>query len=303
MKEKDSINTNETNIVMDNKSIIGEDPTDFINHNVQQTYPDTCAIKSQQLILEDFGINMTEDQLVAEAINQGIYAPGGGTLPQDVGKLLENHGVDVEVTENGSIIDLSRALAEGHKVIIGVDSGELWKGGIFEFVEDLFQPGADHALIVAGIDVASNEVILTDPGSGEEGARYPLDKFLDAWEDSGNFMVETAQPVPLEFCPEMAGFNYELGHIENIGHMPYSYFEQTVLPINDALGVDFSFHDSLFNDFANMVCGGQFGFSPSLIEAVEDISMTDITPHDLTEEFESYVPDIDIPDSYDLNMM
>lgn len=30
----------------------------------QQTYADTCAIKSQQIILNEFGIPATEDQLV-----------------------------------------------------------------------------------------------------------------------------------------------------------------------------------------------------------------------------------------------
>ena len=34
---------------------------DFTNP-YQQTYPDTCAIKSQQLIMNDFGIPVTEDQ-------------------------------------------------------------------------------------------------------------------------------------------------------------------------------------------------------------------------------------------------
>ena len=272
---------------MEENRIIGEDPIDLNQFDVQQTYPDTCAIKSQQLILEDFGLELTEDQLVAEAINQGIYHPGGGTYPQDVGKLLETHGVPVEVTENGSIIDLTRALAEGHKVIIGVDSGELWKDGPFEFIEDMVGgEQADHALIVAGIDVANNEVILTDPGSGEAGARYPLDQFLNAWEDSGNFMVETTEPAPLEYNPEMTGFDYELGHIDNIGSMPYAYFENNILPITEAMSVGFEHQSMFFDNFHQMIEGEANSFSSDIISSFgEDSNLSDF---DLSESFDPF---------------
>jgi hypothetical protein len=111
---------------VEEKNIIGEQPQNQFNPEIKQNYFDTCAIKSQQLILEDFGIDITEDQLVQEAIVKGVYHPGGGTMPQDVGKLLLEHGVPIEVTNHANLIDLTHALAQGHKVIIGVDSGELW---------------------------------------------------------------------------------------------------------------------------------------------------------------------------------
>lgn len=37
---------------------------DFYNPEVQQIFPDSCAIKSQQLILNDFGIEVSEVDLV-----------------------------------------------------------------------------------------------------------------------------------------------------------------------------------------------------------------------------------------------
>ena len=39
---------------------------------IQQQYSDTCAIKSQQLILNDYGIDVTEDQLVQDSVDQGL---------------------------------------------------------------------------------------------------------------------------------------------------------------------------------------------------------------------------------------
>ena len=41
------------------------------NNSIQQEYADTCAIKSQQLILNDFGVPVSEDQLVQYFIEHG----------------------------------------------------------------------------------------------------------------------------------------------------------------------------------------------------------------------------------------
>lgn len=274
---------------MSDNRIIGENPEDIYNPNVQQTYPDTCAIKSQQLILEDFGINISENQLVNEAMIKGVYSPGSGTIPQHVGILLNDHGVPVETTMNATVLDLTRALAEGHKVIIGVDSGELWENGFLENFEDLFSDGADHALIVAGIDASTHEVILTDPGSGQEGIRYPLEQFIDAWQDSGNFMVETVNPAPLEHNLEMVGFDYNTGHIDNIGSIPYSYFEDVLLPINENLNEVLSLQDEFFNDFHNMVNGQQFTISPELSEAIKSVPfLENDETFDTNTKFEPY---------------
>jgi len=162
--------------------------------DIQQSYPDTCAIKAQQIILEQKGISVSEDQLVQESIDNGWYRPGTGTSVVDVGKLLELHGLEVECSINGSIDDLADSISKGNAVIIGVDSGELWHNGPWEELEDwIFGPQADHALIASGVVVnpltGEQEVLLTDPGTGEVAHPYNLDTFLDAWDDSNNFML------------------------------------------------------------------------------------------------------------------
>lgn len=135
--------------------------------DIQQEFPDTCAIKSQQIILESHDINVSEQDLVEESIDKGWYVPGqGGTMPEDVGNLLEEHGMTVNHFDNATIDDIASELAKGHQVIVGVDSGELWQPGHFESLEDFFKlGGADHALIVSGIQVnpltSEREVLLT----------------------------------------------------------------------------------------------------------------------------------------------
>lgn len=201
--------------------VIGQD------NEVQQQGIDTCAIKSQQIILNDFlspENQVTEQQLVDWSIANGLYQ-GGGTNPSDVGKILQAGGVPCTQKVDANIFDLTNELAQGHKIIIGVDSGELWEPGLKEWFEDIFAgDNADHALIVAGIDNTdpnNPKVLLTDPGSGDTCKPYPLDQFMDAWQDSGCFMVSTdVSPAefastqiqhgqPSMYLPEIAGQSYQ----------------------------------------------------------------------------------------------
>jgi hypothetical protein len=161
---------------------------------IKQGFVDSCAIKSQEIILNYMGIDVDEAILRDEAIDNGWYTPGMGTPVNHVGRLLESHGLSTHQQHHASTYNLISELSKGHPVIVGVDSGELWNPGASETFEDIIiGPKADHALIVGGIefndDFTSGAVSLIDPGTGEFGASYDIDHFIDAWEDSDNFMV------------------------------------------------------------------------------------------------------------------
>lgn len=204
--------------------------------DILQQFNDTCAIKADQIVLKSFGIEISEEQLRQEAIDLGIYIPGQGTIPDHAGDLLNNHNVQTHVVYNAHVYDLVNELAQGHKVIVGVDSGELWNPSILELIEDWFGGHADHALIVTGIDttdVNNVQVIITDPGSGDVAIRYPMGQFIDAWYDSNCIMIATDDAPPAEFEPLMVNFDYEAGHIDSIGDIPYETFVSDILPVVD----------------------------------------------------------------------
>ena len=194
---------------------------------IQQQYPDTCAIKSQQIILNEFGIPVTEDQCVQYAHEHGWYN-GGGTSPEDVGKILADAGIPCTQSE-ANVYDLVGELAQGHKVIVGVDSGELWDKGILEWLEDFFMGSVpDHALIVAGIDVSDPNnpmVIVTDPGTGDSNKMYPLDQFMDAWSDSNCYMVSTDVATP-SVTESFVQNGMTDGHIDTVAGVDYNTFTQ-----------------------------------------------------------------------------
>lgn len=179
---------------MEDNTFFGKGNYNIFSEDVLQNYPDTCAIKSQQLILESNGINVSESELRDEAMRNGWYAPGVGTPMESVGNLLENHGMEVHRFVNASVPDIAYELSRGHQVIVGVDSGELWNAGADETFEDIISGDrADHALLVSGIVIdpftAEESILLTDPGTGDVCMEYPAEQFEDAWDDSGDFMI------------------------------------------------------------------------------------------------------------------
>jgi hypothetical protein len=196
----------------------------------QQQLPDDCAIKCQQFVLEQFtGHAVAEGTLVSEAMEHGWYAPGRGTSPEDVGKLLELHGVGITPYLHASQFHLAMELAQGHKVIVGVESDALWNHNpLLEALRDMIgvHGSADHAVVVSGIDTSDPQHVLvqvSDPGTGQPLAGYPLEQFLDAWRGSDFFMVATQDPAPAHL-PEMAHFDYVVGHIADVAGQPYDQF-------------------------------------------------------------------------------
>jgi len=168
------------------------------SQEIRQGHPDTCAIRSQEIVLRDFGIDVDEETLIEEAVENGWYCENG-TKDSDVGRLLELHGVQVTRYVDAGINDLVDQLEAGKKVIVGVDAGELWDPDGEYFEDFFFGENADHALIVSGVDASDPDnvkVIVTDPGTGEVAKAYPLEQFMDAWEDADNCMVVTNEPSP-----------------------------------------------------------------------------------------------------------
>lgn len=192
-------------------------PTDGggFSYDVFQGEQPACAVYSQYNVLKDYGYTGTAEDLVAEATDNGWYDPENGTSFQNIGKLLESHGVPCDVFINANRYNLFGELAQGKKVIVTVDSGELWCDGklskLGEMLGDILPGGADHALVVTGFDTSDPEnvmVTLTDSGSGQAAVSYPIKQFEDAWSDGHCTMIVPREPPPDEMnLPAMANLN------------------------------------------------------------------------------------------------
>ena len=178
---------------------------------IRQPDDHSCALRSQQIILRDFGIDIPFQDLEKLALEYGVYSENGTNM-YDVGKVLELAGVGMHQVEGSNMLDLTSELSKGHRVIVGVDADELWYSDkltdkLKNWFNDTFkEQGGNHALIVAGVDVNPQnpddvKVILTDPGSGALRVEYPMNQFMDAWKDSNCYMVATDNPAPYQYDP------------------------------------------------------------------------------------------------------
>ena len=176
---------------------------------IQQPDDHSCALRSQQIVLRDFGIDIPFDKLEQIALDNGVYT-NEGTYTYDIGKVLELAGVGMHQVTGNTMYDLMNELAQGHRVIVSVDAYELWNndtayGRLKNWFDDVFgNQGGNHALIVAGVEVNPNDVndikvVLTDPGAGHLRIEYPAEQFMDAWRDSNCFMAATDAPAPYQY--------------------------------------------------------------------------------------------------------
>ncbi|MFI6979360.1 hypothetical protein ACIBSV_12340 [Embleya sp. NPDC050154] len=172
------------------------DPVGDAQYWQQQTSPTSCAVVSQGMILEKLtGVPLDENALMTEAQQAGIYDPETGTRTDDIGKLLEMHGVDTDMVPGADMRQMLDALEKGDQVIVALDAQEIWSpvhdpntGAPLE--QD---PTMGHAVWVTGIDTqpdGSVYVLLNDSGAPfGQTEPIPLADFVNAWQDRDTTMI------------------------------------------------------------------------------------------------------------------
>lgn len=185
-------------------NVIGDPGGQIDSWHVQEG-GSSCAVVSQEFVLETVtGQDFSEADLVAEATEHGWFTDEGGTSPDDMGKVLELHGVGVDRSNGNDLDSIEQVLADGRQVMVALDSDEIWypDESADGLLTDHFMPGMDanHAVQVIGVDRTDPDnpmVVLNDSGTPNgQGSMIPADVFLDAWSDSDHYMVQTTGGPP-----------------------------------------------------------------------------------------------------------
>lgn len=157
----------------------------------------TCGICSCEGVLRQFGIEVTESELVEHAALNGECAivldleKCGGTSGFDQAEILRDHGVPAHMEQVDSLEDVAEHLEQGRAVIAQVNCGVLWNDG--NYFDD---GGANHAIVVTGVarSPETGEVIgvfVNDSGTGQAGRLVDATEMRAAWLDAGGFAVVT----------------------------------------------------------------------------------------------------------------
>lgn len=173
-----------------NPALVSGDPATSMEEWEFQGSTNRCALYSQKFVIQELtGEEVDIEEMEAIAEQNGWFNDGTAFL--NMNKMLDLYGIENEMSFNNDISDIKECLDNGGKVIVSIDSDEIWRG------EDhnIFSPmsGADHAVEVIGIDNTDPNnpmVILNDSGSPNGcGEMVPLDTFVDAWEDGNCQMI------------------------------------------------------------------------------------------------------------------
>lgn len=225
--------------------------------NIYQGNQPTCAIRSQEIIMRDYGVAIPQEELIAFAQTNGWYDPdpeNGGTPRDATGNLLDAVGIETKRYDDASIFDIISELRAGHRVIVSVDADELWVKNEPNLFKRLFGElnnkindkldelsgvqGANHALIVGGVNVNPDnpsdiKVVLIDSGSGDVCIEYSFKDFKKAWDDSHHHMVTTTEPAPFQYnyhTHEMEPSNFNTDFIPSMVTMPTGLQNEFHLP-------------------------------------------------------------------------
>jgi hypothetical protein len=113
-----------------------------------------------------------------------IWQPGGSTDNRDLPVLLAHYGIR-SIMGPSTIEGIEQELAQGHKVIAGVNSETLWHQRGDHSIED-------HFVVVTGIDTGAGVVHLNDSGSNTgRDEQVPIATFERSWATSNNLAVIT----------------------------------------------------------------------------------------------------------------
>lgn len=175
----------------------------------QQDTNYSCAVAGQVSIINQYLDAIGEDGISeGEALyvaHQNGWVSEGGTSIENMSRLMEHAGIPCHHMHNASAQDLALELQQGHRVMVAVDADELWADNsvlsqFYQWFQEAFgldtsdfNP-ANHAVVVTGINNNAEPptVIINDSGDPDgQSKEYPLDEFMDAWENSDFHYVAT----------------------------------------------------------------------------------------------------------------
>jgi ribosome-binding protein aMBF1 (putative translation factor) len=159
-----------------------------IQGNNDLKYGSDCGLVACQDVLGEFGISVTESDVVHHAVAHGECDvvqdhpdQSGTTTVQDKADILTDYGIPARSETGISLEDLASEVEHGHGVIASVNAGYLWNdAGKIE------SGNHNHAITVTGVarDPHTNQIqgfFINDSGTGNSSEFVTAKTMEKAW--------------------------------------------------------------------------------------------------------------------------
>ena len=141
--------------------------------NVKQTFDFDCGPKALQTVMEYYGVEMREDELM-----KGLKTDQEGTHPKNMVALAEKIGFQVFASENVSLEELKRFVDDGAPVIVLLQA---WAERIMSLEDWKADDDDGHYAVVIGHK--DHVIIFEDPASFRR-TWLTEEEFLARWHDT-----------------------------------------------------------------------------------------------------------------------
>ena len=169
----------------------------------QNTVDNLCAVRCEGYALRHLGIDVSDEELGRIAEQKGWLHKDGMPL-YNIGFLSGIYKSYIARSFYCSLDDISNALKLGKVVITVIDNTELGLSPREAKRQDIVSGlNPNHAIVITSIDPRKNLIDIFDPGISDSPTTCPLDVFIEAWNDSSNYLVTISnhsqyEPQPLD---------------------------------------------------------------------------------------------------------
>ena len=166
----------------------------FTSKAAKNTSDNLCVVRCEGYALRMLGVEVSDKELEEEAEKEGWLSLDGTPL-NCIGLLAEKHGMEVSRKYDCTINDITQAVKHGDVVIAVIDNTELkLNPQDAKRLDQQYGKIPNHAVIIQSIDAEDNYISLLNPGNTDEIQELPLDIFIEAWNDSVNYLIISNHP-------------------------------------------------------------------------------------------------------------
>lgn len=174
----------------------------ILERAARDTVDSLCAIRCEGHALRKMGIDVSDELLEQEAKKNNWLREGGMSF-HNIGILSVLYGSFTSRGYYSTTNDISKAIQEGKVVIAIIDNTELNMSSQWEARrKDLeFGKRPNQAVIITSLNLKNKTIRIWEPGSSGSSKTYPLSIFLEAWNDSANYLVTISNHTKYEPKP------------------------------------------------------------------------------------------------------